>query len=213
MIEFIKVNLLPYREMARLAKKKDLRNFLFAAMAFAVLLNFLLYYVFSLINHHQEKRVAKVQNYITSLDDDLNNYKQLYKEKKLLINERIMLLALQNNRYIVPRVLNELDTIVPKGVQLIKIEQAASNNGEDNPFVYEIYGQAISDSRVALFLDRLSTSDMFDSKPVMNEIVTVNGLQHFKITTQIAASAVQVSTDESSDDERNKSDHSDRKAD
>lgn len=213
MIEFIKVNLLPYREMARLAKKKDLRNFLFAAMAFAVLLNFLLYYVFSLINHHQEKRIAKVQNYITSLDDDLNNYKQLYKEKKLLINERIMLLALQNNRYIVPRVLNELDTIVPKGVQLIKIEQAASNNGEDNPFVYEIYGQAISDSRVALFLDRLSTSDMFDSKPVMNEIVTVNGLQHFKITTQIAASAVQVSTDESSDDERNKSDHSDRKAD
>lgn len=213
MIEFIKVNLLPYREMARLAKKKDLRNFLFAAMAFAVLLNFLLYYVFSLINHHQEKRVAKVQNYITSLDDDLNNYKQLYKEKKLLINERIMLLALQNNRYIVPRVLNELDTIVPKGVQLIKIEQAASNNGEDNPFVYEIYGQAISDSRVALFLDRLSTSDMFDSKPVMNEIVTVNGLQHFKITTQIAASAVQVSTDASSDDERNKSDHSDRKAD
>ena len=213
MIEFIKVNLLPYREMARLAKKKDLRNFLFAAMAFAVLLNFLLYYVFSLINHHQEKRVAKVQNYITSLDDDLNNYKHLYKEKKLLINERIMLLALQNNRYIVPRVLNELDTIVPKGVQLIKIEQAASNNGEDNPFVYEIYGQAISDSRVALFLDRLSTSDMFDSKPVMNEIVTVNGLQHFKITTQIAASAVQVSTDESSDDERNKSDHSDRKAD
>ena len=213
MIEFIKVNLLPYREIARLAKKKDLRNFLFAAMAFAVLLNFLLYYVFSLINHHQEKRVAKVQNYITSLDDDLNNYKQLYKEKKLLINERIMLLALQNNRYIVPRVLNELDTIVPKGVQLIKIEQAASNNGEDNPFVYEIYGQAISDSRVALFLDRLSTSDMFDSKPVMNEIVTVNGLQHFKITTQIAASAVQVSTDESSDDERNKSDHSDRKAD
>ena len=109
--------------------------------------------------------------------------------------------------------MNELDTIVPKGVQLIKIEQAASNNGEDNPFVYEIYGQAISDSRVALFLDRLSTSDMFDSKPVMNEIVTVNGLQHFKITTQIAASAVQVSTDESSDDERNKSDHSDRKAD
>jgi pilN len=213
MIEFIKVNLLPYREMARLAKKKDLRNFLFAAMAFAVLLNFLLYYVFSLINHHQEKRIAKVQNYITSLDDDLNNYKQLYKEKKLLINERIMLLALQNNRYIVPRVLNELDTIVPKGVQLIKIEQAASNHGEDNPFVYEIYGQAISDSRVALFLDRLSTSDMFDSKPVMNEIVTVNGLQHFKITTQIAASAVQVSTDESSDDERNKSDHSDRKAD
>lgn len=213
MIEFIKVNLLPYREMARLTKKKDLRNFLFAAMVFAVLLNVLLYYAFSLINHHQEERVTKVQNYITSLDNSLNDYKQLYKEKKLLINERIMLLALQNNRYIVPRVLNELDAIVPKGVQLIKIVQAVSKNNGDNPFVYEIYGQAISDSRVALFLDRLSTSDMFDSKPVMNEIVTVNGLQHFKITTQIAASAVQVSTDESSDDERNKSDHSDRKAD
>lgn len=213
MIEFIKVNLLPYREMARLAKKKDLRNFLFAAMAFAVLLNFLLYYAFSLINHHQEKRVTKVQNYIASLDNGLNDYKKLYKEKKLLINERIMLLALQSNRYIVPRVLNELDTIVPKGVQLIKIEQAVSNSDEDNPFVYEIYGQAISDSRVALFLDRLSTSDMFDSKPVMNEIVTINGLQHFKITTQIAASAMQVSNDEKFDDEQDKSDHSDHKAD
>ena len=213
MIEFIKVNLLPYREMARLTKKKDLRNFLFAARVFAVLLNVLLYYAFSLINHHQEERVTKVQNYITSLDNSLNDYKQLYKEKKLLINERIMLLALQNNRYIVPRVLNELDAIVPKGVQLIKIVQAVSKNNGDNPFVYEIYGQAISDSRVALFLDRLSTSSMFDSKPVMNEIVTVNGLQHFKITTQIAASAMQVSTNEKFDDEQDKSDDSDSKAD
>ena len=213
MIEFIKVNLLPYREMARLTKKKDLRNFLFAAMVFAVLLNVLLYYAFSLINHHQEERVTKVQNYITSLNNSLNDYKQLYKEKKLLINERIMLLALQNNRYIVPRVLNELDAIVPKGVQLIKIVQAVSKNNGDNPFVYEIYGQAISDSRVALFLDRLSTSSMFDSKPVMNEIVTFNGLQHFKITTQIAASAMQVSTNEKFDDEQDKSDDSDSKAD
>lgn len=182
-------------------------------MVFAVLLNVLLYYAFSLINHHQEERVTKVQNYITSLDNSLNDYKQLYKEKKLLINERIMLLALQNNRYIVPRVLNELDAIVPKGVQLIKIVQAVSKNNGDNPFVYEIYGQAISDSRVALFLDRLSTSSMFDSKPVMNEIVTVNGLQHFKITTQIAASAMQVSTNEKFDDEQDKSDDSDSKAD
>ena len=150
---------------------------------------------------------------IRDRDNSLNDYKQLYKEKKLLINERIMLLALQNNRYIVPRVLNELDAIVPKGVQLIKIVQAVSKNNGDNPFVYEIYGQAISDSRVALFLDRLSTSSMFDSKPVMNEIVTVNGLQHFKITTQIAASAMQVSTNEKFDDEQDKSDDSDSKAD
>ncbi|MFH4353947.1 MAG: PilN domain-containing protein [Neisseriaceae bacterium] len=192
MIKLIRVNLLPYREAARATKKQDFIRLLLAAAALALLLSGLLYYFLDRANSVAADRINLLQANLSRMDDELHEFKQMQAWKTKLLAQRKYLESLQSGRFAVAQMMDVLDRIVPKGVQLLKIEPGQ----QTGKIEYLIHGQAISDSRVALFLNQIGSSGLFENTPVMNEIKSSKGLQQFTITVTFAENPMTPAADE-----------------
>ena len=181
MIYLTRINMLPYRAIVREEKKKEFQKLLLIAAMIALLLSILLYYY----SNHQLNKQKDRNNYLSSrvdaMDTQVKKYKRLGDEKAQLLTRKKDLENLQARRFLVAKMLNDLDHLVPRGVQLVSLRPAKNNKGERQ---YELQGKALTDAKVALFLRQIGSTHLLSDHPVMNEIQTKDGVQNFTLTVQ-----------------------------
>ena len=89
MIEFTKINLLPYREEIKQRKKKQFNILILSALLVGVGLSVLAYVSINSAISNQESRNQFLETEISKLDTDLGEIKKLQQEKKNVLRRPI----------------------------------------------------------------------------------------------------------------------------
>ncbi|PZO92768.1 MAG: hypothetical protein DI620_04045 [Haemophilus parainfluenzae] len=180
MIYLTRINMLPYRAIVREGKKKEFQKLLLIAAMVALLISLLVYYYSNQQLDKQRDRNNYLSSRIDVMDAQVKKYNRLEDEKAQLLTQQRDLENLQTRRFLIAKMLNDLDHLVPRGMQLITLRPAKDKNGMQ----YELQGKALTDAKVALFLRQIGSTHLFSDHPVMNEIQTKNGVQNFTVTIQ-----------------------------
>lgn len=145
------INLLPWREERRQAKK---REFLVSVVLVAALGAALVMLADRVVNgqiDHQTARNQYLTTNIKELDKAVAEIRDLQKRRNQLLDRMRVIQELQGNRPIIVRVLDQLVRTVPDGVFYKKIKTSGNN--------IAISGIAESNNRVSSLMRRLSASD------------------------------------------------------
>ncbi|MCX7554467.1 PilN domain-containing protein [Marinicella sp. S1101] len=149
-----KINLLPWREERRQQQTNEYFIMLGLAAGLALLLFGLAYYYFDQSIKFQNKRNAYMTGEITKLDKQIEEIKQLEKQKAGLIARQQVIEELQANRTQMVHLFDELVQTIPNGVFLEKITQQGTS--------ISMEGYSQSHSRVSDYMRRLDESEWFN---------------------------------------------------
>lgn len=176
------INLLPWRESQRQAKKKEYIGILglVALGAFA-----LMYLVGMAVEHmidNQRYRNQFLETQIASLDQKIAKIKDI-KDKKSAIEQQMALIEqLQTSRNVAAQVMDELARIVPAGVSFKTLSRTGNK--------ITVEGQSESNNRLAEFMRQLQNSDVFDREDlssIRSSQEPGSVVSDFKITFQISS--------------------------
>ena len=145
------INLLPWREERRAAKKKQFLSALGLTAILAVGSVGLGHLYFDKLITNQNNRNAYIEQEIKALDSKIAQIKELEKEKSSLIARMHAIETLQTSRPLVVHLFDELVTSMPDGIYLNEIVQKNE--------VLTISGSAQSNSRVSNFMRNLEASE------------------------------------------------------
>ena len=146
-----KINLLPWREERREARKKQFISTLGLTAVLAIGTVGLGHLYFDKLITNQNNRNAYIEQEISALDVKIAQIKELEKEKSSLIARMHAIETLQTSRPLVVHLFDELVTSMPEGIYLNGIEQ----RGEE----ITISGSAQSNARVSNFMRNLEKSE------------------------------------------------------
>lgn len=150
-----RINLLPWREMARKEKRREF----FSIMAGAVILMgaILLYIHLHMSNmiDDQNTRNEFLNEEIVRVDNQIKEIKGLEAERDRLLARMQIIQQLQTRRSRIVHIVDELEKRLPEGVYFTKIQQVG---GE-----LLLQGIAPSNASVSSFMRNLDTSDWFES--------------------------------------------------
>ena len=176
----IQINLLPWREQSRKAKKK---RFIFVYIAFICLAFLALIaghiYLDGMI-HYRTKLNDILQAEITTQQDELNNFNTKATEMRDVQDNLKSIIGLYNRNFNAIRLLNELVNLIPRNVMLDKVIR--------NNDMITMSGIAQSDSDVTLFMQDISKSPIFN-QPVLTGITshkegTTSSARMFQLNVQ-----------------------------
>lgn len=176
----IRINLLPHREQARLARHR--RYLAMLAVAFAagvgvVALGYL-YYEGRISTQTERNDFLKAEN--AKLDAQILEIKKLKEEKQQLLDRKKVVERLQANRAEDVKVMDQLTRQTPEGVYLKSIKQ---NDG-----LVVLNGYAQSNARVSTLMRNLADSPIFE-QPVLVEVKSAQlgsqRLSEFTLNVQI----------------------------
>jgi len=157
----IRVNLLPYREEA----KKARRNQFFALCGFVLLVAgvivFLGYSILEGYISNQEGKNAFLKKEIAELDKQIDQIKALQEQTQALLSRKQIIESLQNDRGESVYLLSELVKQVPEGVYVRSIKQTGKR--------VDIVGMAQSNARVSTLMRNLENSPWME-RPQLVEI-------------------------------------------
>ncbi len=145
------INLLPWREERRKARKQQFLTSLGATAFCAMLCVGLVHMYFEKLIENQNNRNTFLEQEIASLDDKIAKIKELEKEKSSLIARMRAIETLQTSRPLVVHLFDELVRSLPEGIFLNSIEQ----RGEQ----LTLNGTAQSNARVSNFMRNLEASE------------------------------------------------------
>ena len=174
------INLLPWREEALKAKKKEFFTVLAAVgvCAFALILLVNLY--FQARVDGQQTRNAFLKNEIQLLDIKIVEIKTL-NDKKAALQKRIDVVEqLQRSRNVGTQVLDEIATIIPNGIYITQIDK----NGN----TIQITGKSESNNHLANMIRAIELSDLFtDATPesITSDDSSSKLLSSFKMRVKI----------------------------
>lgn len=160
----IRINLLPYREMQREAKRREF-NFILGFTAFATAGLVLLGSTF--INNAIDNQLARNQRLdteIANLDKEIADIKDLKTQIRLMLDRKKVVEDLQTNRNQSVVILDELSRQLPSGMYFKSIEQVGKK--------ITLKGIAENNSRVATMVRNLNSSNWL-STPTLVEIKSV----------------------------------------
>lgn len=178
-MNFIKVNLLPYREMAE-AKQKKIFNAILGVGAIAgVVLAGMVFFTLSEMLDGQNQRNQTLQEGIDKLKKDLETIQTLEKRKHDFLVRKNKVEELDNKRFEGARIMDGLNQLVPEGVYLTNVKGELNN-------VYRFEGKALSDQKVAVFMSSLPSTGVFD-QPTLISITTDEEAkaQNFVLTAKL----------------------------
>ena len=144
------INLLPWRETRRQARRQQFLTGLCGATLFAVLSVWLWDAVVSGQIAHQETRNRKLTTQIKLLDQEVAEIRDLQLKRNRLIDRMRVIQALQGNRPVIVRLLDQLVRTVPEGVFYTSLQTDAQ--------LVSIEGIAESNNRVSSLMRRLEAS-------------------------------------------------------
>lgn len=146
-----KINLLPWREERRAARKKQFLTSLGLTAILGIASVGAIHMYFGQLISNQINRNTYLEQEISALDEKIAQIKDLEKEKSNLIARMRAIETLQTSRPLVVHLFDELVTSLPDGIYLNYIEQ----KGE----VLTIRGTAQSNARVSNFMRNLEASE------------------------------------------------------
>ncbi len=149
------INLLPWRETRRQARKQRFLLGLFATLLGGVVSLFCWDLVVNGQMSHQQSRNRHLQIQIVLLDDEVAEIRDLQRKRQRLIERIRVVQALQKNRPVTVRLLEQFVRTLPDGVFYTSVE-AASN-------AVSIEGVAASNNRVSSLMRQLGASEWLEN--------------------------------------------------
>ena len=160
-----RINLLPWREMAR---KESKRQFISIGIGAVMLMGLVIFYAHihmaSMIDN-QNSRNTFLEEETARIDNQIKEIKNLETEKNNLLARMNVIQQLQARRSQIVHIFDEIEKTLPAGVYLTGMKQ---EKGE-----LVLNGVAESNGDVSSFMRNLETSDWFES-PWLEVIQSIN---------------------------------------
>lgn len=183
------INLLPWREEALIAKKKEYLSILLAVGTLTFLLVFIVSQYYQAQIDGQQARNQYLKNEIQILDVRIAEIKTL-NEKKDALQKRISVIEqLQRSRNVGTQVLDEIAKIIPTGVYLTKLEKQGN--------MIQLIGKSESNNHLANMIREIELSDLFtDATPesIVTDEKATKLLSNFKMRVKIKGLADDLDT-------------------
>jgi type IV pilus assembly protein PilN len=180
----IRINLLPYREEKRKARRQQFYTLMGLVFTLAAMVIFLIYSVLGRYISEQESKNEFLKKEILILDARIEQIKRLKEQSQALLSRKEVIESLQSDRSEAVHLLNELTQNVPEGVYLKSIKQEGRR--------VTLSGYAQSNSRVSSLMRNLEGSPWIES-PQLLEIKAIaidkRRLNEFVLILQLTRSA------------------------
>ena len=188
MIEFTKINLLPYREEIKQRKKQQFNILMLSALLVGVGLSVLAYVSINSAISNQESRNQFLETEISKLDTDLGEIKKLQQEKENFLAKKQKVEELQEKRSQAAYIIDTLNGLTPENTYLTAVNA-------ENPTTYTITGRAMSDNKIAMLMRALPSTGVF-SQPELLSIKKNDNYQEFTLRVLLNQSTPSVSVTE-----------------
>jgi type IV pilus assembly protein PilN len=166
----IRINLLPHRELARAARRRQFNVLLGIAVAAGVLTVVLGHSVIAARQSAQDARNAYLDQEIAKLDSQIGEIKKIREQTQALLERKQVVETLQSNRTEVVHLFDEMIRLLPDGLYLNGFRQQGN--------VITINGYTQSSARVSTLMRNLDSSPWFESARLIEiKAVTVNNLR------------------------------------
>lgn len=171
MIEFVKINLLPYREEIKQRKKQQFKVLMLSALLIGAGLLVLTYLTINNAISRQEDRNALLGKEIEKLDKALGEILKLQQEKENFLSKKQKVEELQEKRSQAAYIIDSLNVVTPDNSYLTALEAESSTS-------YKITGRASSDNKIAMFMRSLPSTGVF-AQPELLSIKKIDNYQEF----------------------------------
>jgi type IV pilus assembly protein PilN len=166
----IRINLLPHRELARAARRRQFNALLGLAVAAGVVTVVLGHTALATRLSAQAARNAYLTQEIAKLDKEIGEIKEIRQQTQALLARKQVVETLQSNRAEVVHLFDQLIRLLPEGLYLKSVKQSGDT--------LTISGYTQSSARVSTLMRNLEDSPWFE-RPSLIEIksATVNNLR------------------------------------
>lgn len=147
----IRINLLPYRDEARKAKRKQFYSLTVLISILAALVVFAGYTLLGGILSNQQSKNDFLQSKIDGLSKQIDEIKKLEEQTQAVMNRKGAIESLQKNRGEAVHLLDELAKQTPGGVYLRSIKQTGA--------VVTVVGYAQSNAKISSFMRNIEASE------------------------------------------------------
>lgn len=147
------INLLPWRDERRAELKQEFLVILGMVLALGAVIIVVVDLFFSSQIQNQEDRNAYLSQNIAVLNKQVEEIREMQRKRTQLLDRMKVIQALQGNRPVIVRILDQLVRTVPDGVFYTQIQSTNQ--------VITITGIAESNNRVSSLMRRLDASDWF----------------------------------------------------
>jgi len=177
----IRINLLPHRELARAARRRQFNILLGITVAAGVAVVVLGHGAIAKQQADQNARNAYLEKEIAKLDSEIVEIKKIREQTQALLARKQVVETLQSNRTEVVHLFDQMIRVLPDGLYLKSFKQSGST--------ITIVGYTQSSARVSTLMRNLDSSPWFDSSRLVEiKAATVNNLRanEFVLTVQQA---------------------------
>lgn len=166
----IRINLLPHRELARAARRRQFNILLGIAVAAGVAVVVLGHTVIATRQAAQDARNAYLEQEIAKLDTQIGEIKKIREQTQALLSRKQVVETLQSNRTEVVHLFDQMIRLLPDGLYLKSFKQQGNT--------ITITGYTQSSARVSTLMRNLDASPWFESARLVEiKAVTVNNLR------------------------------------
>lgn len=151
----IRINLLPHRELARAARRRQFNAMLAVAAAAGVLVVVLGHLVIDARQSAQEARNQFLEQEIAKLDVQIGEIKKIREQTQALLERKQVVETLQANRTEVVHLVDQMIRLLPDGLYLKSFRQTGD--------VVTISGYTQSSARVSTLMRSLNDSEWFEA--------------------------------------------------
>ena len=166
----IRINLLPHRELARAARRRQFNAMLGLAVAAGVVIVLLGHSVIAARQSNQEARNIFLDQEIAKLDIQIAEIKKIREQTQALLARKQVVETLQSNRTEVVHLFDQMIRLLPEGLYLKSFKQEGN--------VVTLSGYTQSSARVSSLMRNLESSPWFDTVNLIEiKAATVNNLR------------------------------------
>jgi type IV pilus assembly protein PilN len=151
----IRINLLPHREIARAARRRQFNTMLGLTVAAGVVIVLLGHSLIAARQSSQEARNAFLQQEIAKLDVQIGEIKKIREQTQALLERKQVVETLQSNRTEVVHLFDQMIRLLPDGLYLKSFKQVGN--------VVTISGYTQSSARVSTLMRSLEESPWFET--------------------------------------------------
>lgn len=166
----IRINLLPHRELARAARRRQFNLLLGIAVAAGVVAVVLGHSLIAAQQSSQDARNAYLDQEIAKLDVQIGEIKKIREQTQALLARKQVVETLQSNRTEVVHLFDQMIRLLPEGLYLKSFKQVGD--------VVTLNGYTQSSARVSTLMRNLESSPWFESTSLIEiKAATVNNLR------------------------------------
>ncbi|MDP3419355.1 MAG: PilN domain-containing protein [Thiobacillus sp.] len=166
----IRINLLPHRELARAARRRQFNILLGIAVVAGVVAVVIGHSLIAARQSTQEARNAFLEQEIARLDSQIGEIKKIREQTQALLERKQVVETLQSNRTEVVHLFDQMIRLLPEGLYLKSFKQEGR--------VITLTGYTQSSARVSTLMRNLESSPWFESAGLVEiKAVTVNNLR------------------------------------